>query len=112
MKPFGATPVFCLGAAMACVSGQAAYAGFAYDFETQPPASFTITNALYNGASSPTFSSSVSGGVLRFNDTTLPTSGGAIIGAAVETSKLIRPIIWNMLSTIATISSTSVKQRL
>jgi len=92
MKRFGATLVFGLVAAMTCLSGQAAYAGFAYDFETQPPATFTITNALYSGASSPTFSSSVSGGVLRFNDTTLPTDGGAIIGAALETSQVFTDV--------------------
>jgi hypothetical protein len=92
MERLGATPVLCLVAAMTSLLGPAAYASFSYDFSTQPPATFVSSGELYNGALSPTFSSSVSGGVLHLSDTTHPGSGGAFLGTATETSQVFTDV--------------------
>jgi hypothetical protein len=88
MERLRATAVFHLVAAMTCLFGPAAYAGFSYDFETQPPTTFINSSAQFNGAPSSTFSSNVSGGVLHLSDGMHPNSGGAWLGTAVETSQL------------------------
>jgi hypothetical protein len=92
MERLRATPVLCLMAAITCLFGPAAYASFSYDFSTQPPATFASSSELYNGAPSPTFSSSVSGGVLHLSDTTHPSSGGAFLGTATETSQVFTDV--------------------
>jgi hypothetical protein len=77
---------------MTCLFGPAAYASFSYDFSTQPPATFTSSSQLSNGAPSPTFSSTVSGGILHLSDTTHPSSGGAFLGTATETSQIFTDV--------------------
>ena len=77
MKRLRATPVACLVAAVTCLSGSAAYAGYSYDFETPPPATFVSKGLSTSGATSATFSSSVSGGIFRVSDPIHPNYGGA-----------------------------------
>jgi len=62
---------------MTCLFGSAAYADFSYDFSTPPPATFVYSGVPRTGPPSATFSSSVSGGVLRLGDSRHPNSGGS-----------------------------------
>jgi len=65
--------------------GAAALTEWSYDFQTAPPPSFLIGNV----SGSPTFSSSVAGGVLRLFDTSPPPQGGTPIAFALETSVVL-----------------------
>jgi hypothetical protein len=67
-----------------CMFTQGTKADWMYDFASPPPGSF-ITTVI--GPPSPTFSSSIAGGVLRLADTRTPAEGGAGSGAGVETSQ-------------------------
>jgi hypothetical protein len=69
-----------------------AYAGYSYDFATPPPATFVSKGLSTSGATSPTFSSIVSGGILRISDPTRPEAGGAVIGSALETSEVFTDV--------------------
>jgi hypothetical protein len=92
MKRLGTILLSCLAAAVTCLIGPAAYAGFSYDFASPPPATFTSTGMTVSGVHSATFSSSVSGGVLRISDSRHPDDDGAGIGFAVETSQVFTDV--------------------
>jgi hypothetical protein len=92
MQPLTATPVSCLIAAVMCLFGSVAYADFAYDFSTPPPATFIDTPSTLTGTPSAAYSSSVSGGVLRFGDSTHPNDGGAVITIAYETGQVFTDV--------------------
>jgi hypothetical protein len=92
MKNLRATPLPCLISAVTFLLTPAAYAGYSYDFETPPPGTFLSKGLSNSGATSPTFSSAVVGGVFRVSDNTHPDAGGAIIGSALETGEVFTDV--------------------
>jgi hypothetical protein len=55
-------------------------ADFVYDFSSPPPPNFITFGLMANGTPAPAFESTVEGGVLKFNDTILPSAGGTALG--------------------------------